>query len=119
MIGAIVSGLISRIVLREYLLLKTQLLKGEKMAETSGYTGEKRGAAPRHSVSKCIELTGESEKGWDEAVRVCVAEAAQTLQNISDVEVEEMRGTIRDGAIASYQVRCRISFRIDDRLRGH
>lgn len=89
------------------------------MAEASGYTGEKRGAASRHHVSKCIELTGESERGWDDAVKACVSEAAQTLQNISDVEIEEMRGTIRDGAIASYQVRCRISFRIDDRLRGH
>ena len=89
------------------------------MGETSAYRGE-RGAVHKHyTVSKCIELTGESDKGWEDAVELCVKEASRTLQNFSDVEVEEMRGTIRDGAIAAYQVRCRISFGIDDQLRGH
>ena len=89
------------------------------MTEASGYRGERAGKQAPHQVSKCIELTGESEKSWDDAIRACVTEASRTLQNISDVEVEELRGTVRDGAIGSYQVRCRVSFRIDDRLRGH
>lgn len=89
------------------------------MGETAAYRGEKVRAERPEGVYKSIELTGESKKGWSEAVELCVAEAAETIQSITDVQVEEMRGAIRDGAIYSYRVRCKVVFRIDDKLRSH
>jgi len=89
------------------------------MAEAASYRGERREVGVADGVSKWIDLTGESTKSWDEAVRLAVREASKTIQNITDVEVEGMRGVIRDGGMALYQVRCRVSFRIDDRLRAH
>lgn len=89
------------------------------MAEAAAYRGERTREERPEGVYKSIELTGESKRGWDEAVKLCVAEAAETLQSITDVQVEEMRGKIRDGSIYSYQVRCKVVFRIDEKLRSH
>ena len=89
------------------------------MGEASAYRGESKQASASEALYKSIELTGESPKGWDEAVKLCVREASETVREISEVDIREMRGLVRDGRVASYSVRCRILFRVDDALRGH
>jgi len=89
------------------------------MGETSAYRGESTSASGSEALYKSIELTGESAKGWDEAVKLCVREAAETVRAISEVDIREMKGIVRDGKVASFSVRCRIIFRVDDSLRGH
>lgn len=89
------------------------------MAEASAYRGESKTAVAEGAVFKSIELTGESKKGWSEAIAVCISQAAETIEGITDVQVEEMRGKVRDGSIASYLVRCKVLFRVDSKLRSH
>ena len=89
------------------------------MGETSAYRGEPTSASAGEALYKSIELTGESSKGWDEAVKLCVREASETVRAISEVDIREMKGFVRDGKVTSYSVRCRIIFRVEDSLRGH
>jgi flavin-binding protein dodecin len=68
-------------------------------------------------VIKSIELTGESTKGWEDAVKVCVAEAARTVKNIRKIEVLNHEGVVEANQVQLYTVTCKLSFVIDDSLR--
>ena len=39
------------------------------------------------TVIKVVELVGQSDKSWEDAVQVAVKEAAKTIRHISGVEV--------------------------------
>lgn len=65
------------------------------------------------SVVKVIELIASSEKGFDDAVQQAVKEASKTIRNIDSVWVKDMKVHVKDGAIRSYGVICKVSFRLD------
>ncbi|NVK43976.1 MAG: dodecin domain-containing protein [Oceanospirillaceae bacterium] len=64
-------------------------------------------------VYKLIEVAGSSSTGYDDAVKKAVEKAAASLDHLDWFEVTEMRGHIRDGKIAHYQVVVKIGFRLD------
>ncbi|GMR03796.1 MAG: dodecin family protein [Gammaproteobacteria bacterium] len=64
-------------------------------------------------VYKTVELVGSSTKGIDDAIQNAVTRAAKTLRNLDWFEVREMRGHLKDGKIAHYQVTLKIGFRLD------
>lgn len=64
-------------------------------------------------VYKLIEVAGSSTDGYDDAVKKAVDKAAASLDHLDWFEVTEMRGHIRDGKIAHYQVVVKIGFRLD------
>ncbi|NLJ80661.1 MAG: dodecin domain-containing protein, partial [Firmicutes bacterium] len=45
-------------------------------------------------VVKVIELVGQSDHSWEDAVQVAVKEAAKTLRGISGVEVVNWTGSV-------------------------
>ena len=63
---------------------------------------------------KVIELVGSSDQGVQQAIDGAIAKAAQTIRNLDWFEVKEIRGNIRDGGVAWYQVRVAIGFRVLD-----
>lgn len=76
---------------------------------------ERKGAfMSDHHTYKKIEIVGSSRNSVDEALRNAVAEAGKTLQNLEWFEVGEIRGHIRDGQVAHYQVTVKIGFRLND-----
>ena len=64
----------------------------------------------RMATTKIIELIGESESGWQEAARNAPADADETLEGISGVEVKNMTATVRDGRIVEYKVNLHLAF---------
>ena len=64
-------------------------------------------------VYRLSEIVGSSPNSVDEAVRTAIAKAAQTVRNIEWFQTEEIRGQVVDGAIAYFQVRIKIGFRVD------
>lgn len=72
-----------------------------------------------NSFNKILELEAESKKSWEDAVHICVAEAVRTIKNISSVSVDSFYATVREDAIQSFQVRCKVRFLIDDAMRAH
>ena len=61
---------------------------------------------------KVIEVVGISEKSYAEATRNAVEQAARTLKGLAWFETTQMRGLIRDGRVAEFQVTVKIGFRL-------
>ncbi len=64
-------------------------------------------------VYKIIEITGSSADSIQDAVRVAVAKAAETVRNLEWFEVVETRGAIADQKLTQFQVTVKIGFRLD------
>lgn len=64
-------------------------------------------------VYKIIEITGSSADSIQDAVRVAVAKAAETVRNLEWFEVIETRGAIADQKLTQFQVTVKIGFRLD------
>jgi dodecin len=63
------------------------------------------------SVYKIIEIVGTSAKSWEEASKVAVETAAQTLEDLRVAEVVKQDVTIENGKVTGYRVRLTISFK--------
>jgi flavin-binding protein dodecin len=59
-----------------------------------------------------IELVGVSEYTYDDAARCAIARASETLDGLAWFKVRELRGSIRDGEVAEYQVSLELGFRL-------
>ena len=62
---------------------------------------------------KKIEVVGTSPVSVAEAIKVAVAEAGKTVRNMSWFEVAEVRGAIKGGKVAEFQVTVRIGFKVE------
>ncbi len=70
------------------------------------------------TVVKVLELVGESEKSWEEAVKNAVAEAAKTVRGITGVEVCNMTANVQNGDISRYKANVKVAFVVEsDRPR--
>jgi len=64
-------------------------------------------------VVKVIELVGSSPTSFSDAVRNAVSTAAQTLRNITGVDVLSSSATVEDGQISLYKVQVKIAFLLE------
>jgi flavin-binding protein dodecin len=60
------------------------------------------------------EVVGTSTDDVNSAIRNGIRRASQTLRNLDWFEVVEVRGAIRDGEVAHYQVTMKVGFRLDE-----
>jgi flavin-binding protein dodecin len=67
-------------------------------------------------VEKTIELTGTSTNSIEDAVSLAVSRASVTIEGIRRVEVVGVTGTVEDGTVASWHVKVKLTFSIQDRL---
>ncbi|AYG61977.1 dodecin family protein [Rhizobium jaguaris] len=65
-------------------------------------------------VYKKVELIGSSKTSVTEAIETAISRASKTMRNLEWFEVEQVRGHIKDGEVAHYQVVVKVGFRIDD-----
>src|SRR5258708_6487673 len=70
-------------------------------------------AAMNEHVYKTIEITGSSHKGPEDAIRVAIEKAAQTVKNIRWFKVVETRGNIDKGKIDYWQVTLDLGFTLE------
>ena len=63
---------------------------------------------------KVTEVVGTSAESIHQAVRNGVAKTAETVRNLDWFEVTDIRGHLRDGDVAHFQVTMKIGFRLDD-----
>lgn len=66
------------------------------------------------SVAKVIEITADSEKGFDDAVRRGVAKAADTLEHIRGAWVANQEVLVEDGKVQTYRVHLRVTFLLNE-----
>jgi flavin-binding protein dodecin len=65
------------------------------------------------ALVKVLEVLAESEKGWDDAARKAVAEAAESVRGIQSVYVSEFQATVENNQIRNFRVNAKISFLLD------
>jgi flavin-binding protein dodecin len=66
------------------------------------------------TVARVTEISAKSSTSFDDAIKVGVERASQTLRNITSAWVKEQRVEITDGAIVAYQVNLMVTFVLDD-----
>ncbi|AHM58898.1 hypothetical protein D770_03155 [Flammeovirgaceae bacterium 311] len=64
------------------------------------------------TIVKVIEVLATSEKSFDDAVRVAVQQASESVNNIKSVYVKEMKAEVKDNQVVSYGINAKISFEI-------
>lgn len=76
----------------------------------------KKGGVPVGAdVVKIIELVGQSDHSWEDAVQVAVKEAAKTLRGITGVEVVNWTGRVNEqGHITGYRANVQVAFQVED-----
>ncbi len=70
------------------------------------------------AVGKVIELIGGSEQSWEHAAQAAVNKAAETLHNITGVEVVSQTANVVDGRITEYHTTVHVAFTLDQGKAG-
>jgi hypothetical protein len=65
------------------------------------------------SVAKTIEISAESATSFEDAVKVGIAKASETVHGIEGAYVKEQKVTVSDGAVSGYRVHMQVTFRLD------
>lgn len=65
-------------------------------------------------VYRKTEIVGVSDTSVSDAIETAVARATKTLRNVDWFEVGEIRGQVKDGKVAQYQVTLKVGFRLDE-----
>jgi flavin-binding protein dodecin len=66
-------------------------------------------------VAKIIEIVGSSDKSWDDAAQVALAEATKTIQGITGIELTDMTARVdsNTGKITEYHSTVKIAFGVE------
>jgi dodecin len=67
-----------------------------------------------HHVYKKIEIVGTAEGSVEDAIANGVERASKSLKHVDWFEVSEIRGAVRGGKVAQYQVVMKVGFRLND-----
>lgn len=65
------------------------------------------------STYTIVELVGTSDKSWEEAAKLAVETAAQTLRDLRVAEVIRLDMTVEDGKVKLYRARVNVSFKYE------
>ncbi len=65
-------------------------------------------------VFKSIELVGASEQSFEDAVRVAVKRAGESMRSLQWLEVLEQRAALSGGDVRQFQVKVRVWFELED-----
>ncbi|NMB00529.1 MAG: dodecin domain-containing protein [Firmicutes bacterium] len=67
------------------------------------------------NVVKVIELVGESDQSWEDAVQVAVKEVTKTLRGVTGVEVTNWTGIVNpEGDITGYRANVQVAFQVEN-----
>jgi flavin-binding protein dodecin len=69
-------------------------------------------------VYKSIELVGVSKQSFDEAVRVAVRRAGESMRGLQWLELMEQRAYISGADVQEFQVKVRIWFELEGEADG-
>jgi dodecin len=67
------------------------------------------------NVYAISEIVGTSDKSIEDAIDQAITVAGQTIRNLDWFEVSDLRGHIKDGRVAHYQVSLKLGFRYESK----
>jgi flavin-binding protein dodecin len=66
------------------------------------------------TVARVTEITARSDTSFEDAIRVGISRAGQTVRNITGAWVKEQKVEVSGGEIVSWQVDLQVTFVLDD-----
>lgn len=66
------------------------------------------------AVAKITEIQSSSSKGFDDAIKVGIKRADQTLRNVRGAWVKGQKVVVEKGKITEYRVDLKVTFVLDD-----
>jgi flavin-binding protein dodecin len=63
------------------------------------------------STYTIVELVGTSDKSWEEAAKLAVETAAESLRDLRVAEIIRLDMTVEDGKVKNYRARVNVSFK--------
>ena len=63
------------------------------------------------STYTIIELVGTSETSWEEAAKLAVETASESIRDIRVAEIVKLDMAVQDGKVKNYRARVNISFK--------
>jgi flavin-binding protein dodecin len=66
------------------------------------------------SIARVTEVISSSTVSIEDAVKQGVARAAQTLENVEGVWVQDIKASVKDGSITEWRVALKITFLLND-----
>ena len=66
------------------------------------------------AIVKVIEVLAQSEKSFDDAVRVACTEVTKTTRDVQSIYVKEMQATVENDQITMYRVNAKVSFVVEE-----
>ncbi len=63
-------------------------------------------------VVKIVELIGSSPKGWEDAAKEALAEAAKTIRGIKSIHVKRCTAKVKENKIVEYRAVVKIAFEV-------
>lgn len=64
-----------------------------------------------NSVYKFIEMVGTSPTSWEEAAKIAVETASQSLRDTRVAEIKDLDMKLEEGKVALYRATIRLSFK--------
>ncbi len=66
-------------------------------------------------IAKIIEIVGSSDKNWEDAAQVALAEATKTIHGITGIELTDMTARVdpNTGKITEYHSTVKIAFVVE------
>jgi flavin-binding protein dodecin len=65
------------------------------------------------AIHKVIEIIAQSDKGWEDAARGAVKDAAKTVKNIKSLNVQNMSAVVKGGKITQYRLNAHLTFEVE------
>lgn len=66
------------------------------------------------SVARVTELIASSDKSFEDAVKVGIARAAKTLENVEGAWIKDQKVVVKKGRIVEYRVVLKVTFVLTD-----
>ena len=63
------------------------------------------------STYTIVELVGTSDKSWEEAAKLAVETAAESLKDLRVAEVVKLDMVVENGKVTTYRARVNVSFK--------
>ena len=63
------------------------------------------------STYKIIELVGTSDKSWEEAAKLAVETASESVKDLRVAEITKLDMTIENGKVKAFRARVNVSFK--------
>ncbi len=65
-------------------------------------------------VLKVIEILGNSQINFEDAIKNIVAEAAKSVKGIKSVYIKDMQVSVKENQITEYRVNAKVTFNVQD-----